>query len=84
VKLALKPGELAFTIDALPEASTLARGTRVYVLPDDVRVRGFLAAFSRRTIARSARCNALLLLGYADLGATVDEKTKTDLVFGTA
>ncbi len=76
--------EVTVTIDAIPDASTLPPGTRVIVLSDGARGRGFLAAFSKRTIARSARCNALLVHGFTEIGASVDPKTKNDLVFGVA
>lgn len=72
-------GALAVTIDAIPDASTLAPGARVFVLPDDTRARGFLGAFGRRP-ARSARCNALLVAGYVDIRADA----KTDVVSATA
>jgi len=69
-------------LEDLPDASSLAPGTRVVVLPDAARGKGLLAAFSKKTHARSARCAALLLRGYVDIGAEVDPKTKQDLVFG--
>ena len=69
-------------LDELPDASTLASGTRVVVLPEAARGRGLLAAFGKKTHSRSARCGAMLLRGYVDIGAEIDPKTKQDLVFG--
>lgn len=74
--------DLTVRLDELPDASTLASGTRVVVLPDAARGRGLLAAFKKETHPRSARCAALLLRGYVGIGAEVDPKTKQDLVFG--
>jgi len=71
-----------FKLEELPDASTLASGTRVVVLPDASRGKGLLAAFSKKTHARSARCAALLLRGYVNIGAEMEPKTKQDLVFG--
>lgn len=71
-------------LEDLPEASTLASGTRVVVLPEAARGKGLLAAFTKKTHARSARCSALLLRGYVGIGAEIDPKTKQDLVFGVA
>ncbi len=76
--------DVTVRLDDLPNASTLASGTRVVVLPDAARGRGLLAAFGQKTHPRSARCAALLLRGYVDIGAEVDPKTKQDLVFGRA
>ncbi|HEY1955645.1 MAG TPA: hypothetical protein VGH28_08530, partial [Polyangiaceae bacterium] len=45
---------------AIPEASAIAPRTLVIVLPDAARSRGLLAAFGKRSVARSTRCGALL------------------------
>jgi hypothetical protein len=74
----------AYKLEDLPDASTLASGTRVVVLSEGARGKGLLAAFSKKTHARTARCSALLLRGYVGIGAEVDAKTKQDLVFGVA
>jgi len=71
-----------FRLEDLPAASTLPSGTRVVVLPEAARGKGLLAAFTKKTHARSARCSALLLRGYVGIGAETDPKTKQDLVFG--
>ena len=71
-----------FRLEDLPAASTLTSGTRVVVLPEAARGKGLLAAFTKKTHARSARCSALLLRGYVGIGAETDPKTKQDLVFG--
>ncbi len=76
--------DVTVRLDEIPEASTLASGTRVVVLPDAARGRGLLAAFGKKTHPRSERCGALLLRGYVDIGAEIDPKTKQDLVFGRA
>ncbi len=73
---------ITLRLDELPQASTLASGTRVVVLPDAARGRGLFAAFTKKTHPRSARCAALLLHGYVEIGAEIDPKTKRDLVFG--
>lgn len=72
------------SFDAVPDAASLAPRTLVVVLPEAARSRGLLAAFGKRTVSRSARCGALLLRGYVDIGAEVDEATRLDLVFGRA
>ena len=71
-----------YKLEDLPAASTLPAGTRVVVLPEAARGKGLLAAFTKKTHARSARCSALLLRGYVAIGAETDPKTKQDLVFG--
>jgi len=71
-----------YKLEDLPAASTLPAGTRVVVLPEAARGKGLLAAFTKKTHARSARCTALLLRGYVGIGAETDAKTKQDLVFG--
>lgn len=69
---------------AIPDAATLPAGAWVFVLPEAARSRGLLAAFGKRTVSRSARCGALLLRGYVDIGAEIDPKSRLDLVFGRA
>ena len=66
----------------IPEASALASGTLVLVLPEAQKSRGLLAAFGRKTVSRSARCGALLLRGYVEIGAEIEPLSKLDLVFG--
>jgi len=73
-----------FKLEDLPAASALASGTHVVVLPEAARGKGLLAAFTKKTHARSARCSALLLRGYVGIEARTDPKTKQDLVFGVA
>ena len=51
------------------------------VLPEAARGKGLLAAFTKKTHPRSARCTALLLRGYVGIEALTDPKTKQDLVF---
>jgi hypothetical protein len=70
-----------FKLEDLPHASTLPSGTRVVVTPEGARGKGLLAAFTKKTHARSARCAALLLRGYVAIEAETDPKTKQDLVF---
>jgi len=69
-------------LDEIPEASALDPSTLVFVLPEPVKRGGLLSAFGRRTISRSARSGALLVRGYVDIGAEVDDATRLDLVFG--
>jgi hypothetical protein len=71
-------------LDAVPEAGALPPGTLVLVLPEAERGRGLFEAFGRRTVSRAARCGALLVRGYVELGAEVEPKSKLDLVFGRA
>jgi hypothetical protein len=73
---------LAVELDALPEAASLPPGTRLLVLPDPARGPGILSAFGRRSIARSVRCEALLLNGYVDIGAEEDKPSRLDIVLG--
>lgn len=72
----------AFKLDDVPAASTLPSGTRVVVSAESGRGKGLLAAFTKKTHTRSARCSALLLRGYVGIGAETDPKTKEELVFG--
>lgn len=67
---------------AIPDGTTLPAGAWVFVLPEAARSRGLLAAFGKRTVSRSARCGALLLRGYVDIGAEIEPKSRLDLVFG--
>ncbi len=71
-----------FKLEDLPPASTLAAGTRVAISDEAARGKGLLAAFTKKTHARSVRCSALLLQGYVGIAAETDPKTKQDLVFG--
>jgi hypothetical protein len=73
---------VTFKLEDLPPASSLPSGTRVVVSPEAARGKGLLAAFTKKTHARSARCSALLLRGYVGISAETDPKTKQDLVFG--
>ncbi|HEX4515659.1 MAG TPA: hypothetical protein VGH87_12000 [Polyangiaceae bacterium] len=70
-----------FKLEDLPPASTLAPGTRVVVSAEAARGKGLLAAFTKKTHARSVRCSALLLRGYVGIEARTDPRTKQDLVF---
>jgi hypothetical protein len=70
------------SLDELPEASSLSPQTLVVVLPEPAKRGGLLAAFGRRTVSRRARCGALLVRGYVDIGAEVDPASRLDLAFG--
>jgi len=59
----------------IPRASTLAPGTRVFVLAtakDDAGVLRRLLGPRRAPVLRSTLCTALLVRGYVDLGAGKD------------
>jgi hypothetical protein len=93
-----RPGGLEVVLDAgacdlddpaavareLPDPSSLAAGTRVYVLGRATRGAGFLARLRGRVqVARVVRCTALLARGYVGIGAGVDE-SRGDLAWGEA
>jgi hypothetical protein len=63
----------------LPESTSLASGTPVFVLGKAAVARSFWSIFARDvTIPRAARCTAMLARGYVDIGA------HADLVWGHA
>jgi hypothetical protein len=70
------------SMDALPEASSLSPGTRVFVLPEPARARGIFSALMQARLTRRARSEALLVRGYVDIGAELDAASRLDLVFG--
>jgi hypothetical protein len=72
------------SMDPIPDASSLASGMLVFVLPEPARTRGILSVFVHRSIPRRTRCEALLVRGYVDIGAETDATSRLDLVFGRA
>jgi hypothetical protein len=79
------PHGIAKVAEQVPLASTLPSGTSVVVL-GRARSRRRLWRLLGRTvpISRAARCSALLVRGYVDIGAGVDEATGSDLAWGSA
>ena len=73
---------IATSVDALVPASSLPSGTLVYVLEPQSRWPGLLSAFGKQLVPRHARCTALMLAGYVDIGAEADRTSRLDLVFG--
>jgi hypothetical protein len=69
----------------IPEASSLEPGTRVYVLGAASRGAGILARLrGSLPVSRVTRCTALLVRGYVEIGAGVDEVSGADLAWGMA
>jgi hypothetical protein len=69
----------------IPQAQGLPPATAVFVLGSAVRPsRGwFSRLYARRLkVARAPRSDAILMRGYVDLGAGVDESSGADLVWG--
>ena len=71
--------------EQLPQASTLPSGTAVYVLGGAASDKRLWRLLGRTVaVARAARCTALLIKGYVDIGAGVDDVTGVDLAWGSA
>lgn len=67
----------------LPHATTMPSGTLVFVLGKAVAVRSLWRLFARDVaVPRAARCSALLVRGYVDIGA--DDVSGDDLAWGAA
>ncbi|HEY4013679.1 MAG TPA: hypothetical protein VGM06_10090 [Polyangiaceae bacterium] len=70
--------------DQIPAAIELEPGTPVFVLDTALRGRGALRWLGARkvTLARAARCTALVARGYVGVGAIADPAGSGDLVWG--
>jgi hypothetical protein len=70
----------------LPAPSTLAPGTRVFVLAAASRGGGLFRRLIGRTVSipRVVRCTALLARGYTSVGAGVDDISRQDLAWGSS
>jgi hypothetical protein len=79
-------GEAGEIAPQVPEASTLAPGTRVYVLGQAMRLRRGIGRWlgpAAPPVARAVRCAALVARGYTGVGALTDA-SGADLVYGDA
>jgi hypothetical protein len=69
----------------IPAPSTLAPGTRVFVLAAASRGAGLFRRLMRPpSIPRVVRCTALLARGYTAIGAGVDDVSRQDVAWGTS
>ena len=77
------PQTVAGVVAQLPAASDLAPGTPLLVLGRATDLRAFWRLFSRSVpVPRLARCTALLMRGYVDIGA--GDVDGDDLAWGYA
>jgi hypothetical protein len=77
------PRTIAGVAIQLPDPSTLPSGAPVFVLGLAGAAAPFWRLFTRRiAVPRAASCTALLVRGYVDIGATADDATGDDLVWG--
>jgi hypothetical protein len=79
-------GEAAAVAPQVPAASTVAPGTRVFVLGHAMRLRRGIGRWLGRgaePVTRAVRCAALVARGYTGVGALTDE-SGADLVYGEA
>jgi hypothetical protein len=76
--------EIRAVAEQVPLASTLPAGTSVIVL-GAARSENRLWRLLGRTVPvpRAARCTALLVRGYVDIGAGLDERGGSDLAWGS-
>jgi hypothetical protein len=68
-------GDVTAVAPQIPEACTLAPGSRVVVVARAVRRRGLLRHLlgdARVVVPRSIRCTALLVRGYVGIGADAE------------
>ena len=79
-------GDAGAVAPQVPEASTLAPGTRVFVLGHAMRLRRGIVRWlgpGAQPVARAVRCAALVARGYTGVGALTDANG-ADLVYGDA
>ncbi len=75
----------ASIVEQVPQASSLPSGTWVVVLGAAPSHRRLWRLLGRTVpVARAARCTALLVRGYVEIGAGVDETSGADLTWGSA
>jgi hypothetical protein len=76
---------IASVAEQVPRASTLPSGASVFVLGGAASDRRLWRLLGRRfPVTRASRCTALLVRGYVDIGAGVDEVSGDDLAWGSA
>lgn len=76
---------IASVAEQLPLASSLPSGTAVFVLGAAPSAHAIWRLLGRTApVARAVRCTALLVKGYVEIGAGVDEASGSDLVWGSA
>ena len=77
---------LASIAERIPAASELSEGTAVVILGSAGRGRGLVAKLFGKNdpVPRALRASALLVRGYRDIAASVDEASGHDLVTGLA
>jgi|HubBroStandDraft_1064217.scaffolds.fasta_scaffold63728_2 hypothetical protein len=76
---------VASVVAQVPRASTLPSGTPIVLLGTAVRAAGgwrHLFGGGTAQVTRPARCTALVVAGYIDVGGGVDEATAHDLAWG--
>jgi hypothetical protein len=71
--------------EQVPLASSLPSGTAVFVLGAAPSAHGLWRLFGRTApVARTVRCTALLVRGYVEIGAGIDEASGADVAWGSA
>jgi hypothetical protein len=80
----LGPGDVAAVADQLPAATTLPPRTALVVFGVPSGGGGILGKLlgGGPAVSRAIRCGALIARGYVDVGAAVDEATKSEIAWG--